>query len=105
MRRDLTERNTQFNAVPPGETLKQLAADRRLSDGEMASELGISPEDLTRVYTGRIPINERLAELMEEAGFVSKEFWLEREEEYEQEIRKEKIEHISSIFNCKKKKR
>lgn len=72
---------------PPGETVRELARKKGVSSTTLATALGVSDGDLTRVLDGQLPITAVRAERL--AGLVgaSQRFWMSREAQYREQLK------------------
>jgi HTH-type transcriptional regulator/antitoxin HigA len=73
-------------ASPPGETVRELAQRKGLTQTVVASALGVGEADLPRVLDGDLPINEARAERLAAHIGASPRFWLAREAQYRQAL-------------------
>ena len=69
-------------ASPPGETVRELAKRKGLTQAVVARALGVSESDLTRVLNGDLPITESRAEKLSAHVGATPRFWLAREAQY-----------------------
>lgn len=69
-------------ASPPGETVREIAHRKGLTQAVVARALGVAENDLARVLDGGLPITKARAErLAVDVGATSR-FWLAREAQY-----------------------
>lgn len=73
-------------ASPPGDTVRELAQKKGLTQALIANLIGVSEYDLTRVLDGSIPINAAWAERLSMLIGASPRFWLARESQYRQAL-------------------
>lgn len=73
-------------ASPPGETVRELAQRKGLTEAVLARALGVEESDLPRVLDGDLPINEVRAERLAAHIGATSRFWLAREAQYRQAL-------------------
>lgn len=81
--------SAEFNpawASPPGETVRELARRKGLTQAVVARALGVGESDLPRMLDGDLPINEARAAKLAELIGASPRFWLSREAQYRQAL-------------------
>ncbi|SCX72792.1 ImmA/IrrE family metallo-endopeptidase [Variovorax sp. EL159] len=69
-------------ASPPGETVRELAQRKGLTQAVVASALGVAESALARVLDGDLPITEARAERLAASVGATPRFWLAREAQY-----------------------
>lgn len=69
-------------ASPPGETVRELAQRKGLTQAVVARALGVAESDLARVLDGELPITEARAERLAANVGATPRFWLAREAQY-----------------------
>ncbi|MFX1682198.1 ImmA/IrrE family metallo-endopeptidase [Mitsuaria sp. CC2] len=69
-------------ASPPGETVREMAQKKGLTQANVASAIGVSEHDLSRMLDGELPITEARAERLSAYIGASPKFWLTREAQY-----------------------
>jgi HTH-type transcriptional regulator / antitoxin HigA len=67
---------------PPGDTIKDALACRRLSSEDLGATLGLSTSSTVRLLSGDLPINAGVADGLAAALGGSRQFWLRREALY-----------------------
>lgn len=75
-------------AVPPGETLKEVLEDRKISFPELAKRCGLSFATLAGILSGSTAINQDIAARFEKALGTPASFWIRREEVYRKGIKR-----------------
>lgn len=73
---------------PPGDTISDLLSERGLSLDEFAWRLGESPSFATELLHGRVAITEGIAEALTKLLGASMAFWLAREQNYRDDLRR-----------------
>lgn len=73
-------------AIPPGETIKEMLADRLLDIDWLTTFTGMSQEQITKLLEGEIPITPYIAQRLEEALGCSERFWLNLEKIYQNDL-------------------
>lgn len=66
----------------PGETLLDLLEERQITQAELATQLGLTPETSDGIMKGKEPISPTTAVQLERVLGVPAEFWLAREARY-----------------------
>lgn len=69
-------------ASPPGATIADLLAARRVSPAELARDVGETPERIAALLSGQIALNSSLADALAKTLGGSSNFWLTRERQY-----------------------
>lgn len=67
---------------PPGATIADLLAARRMSPAELARDLGETPERVAALLSGKVALNASLADALGKTLGGSSSFWLTRERQY-----------------------
>ncbi|WP_197386300.1 ImmA/IrrE family metallo-endopeptidase [Ralstonia pseudosolanacearum] len=73
-------------AVPPGRTLVDLLAARRLSRDELAESIDLVREDLDELIDGAAQLSEDVASRLGAVFGTSATFWIRREEQYREQL-------------------
>ncbi len=73
---------TGGEVVPPGEALKEVIAQREMSQKELAKQTGLSTTTIRGVMRGKTAITPETALRFEKALGLSAEFWILREAAY-----------------------
>ena len=71
-----------FIPSPPGDTIRDLLEERNLTQGQLASLLGLSNDHTTELLNGKAAITEAIADKLENAFGAPAQFWLTRESHY-----------------------
>ncbi|NPD29124.1 ImmA/IrrE family metallo-endopeptidase [Corallococcus exiguus] len=82
---------TTFNpdwASPPGDTILDILKERLLSHGDFSKRLGCTLEHAEDLIHGRLAINEELAGRISSVLGASAKFWMRREAQYRDAIRR-----------------
>lgn len=66
--------------VPPGATVQEIMASRQLLQGDVSSQLDLTPEDFDELLSGSMPIDAGLARRLAEVLGPKAAFWMRREE-------------------------
>lgn len=87
--------STSTNYTPnwissPGETISDILIERKISIDELKNLLDMSEFKITQLITGKLLINEYIAERLSNVLGASQSFWLEREKQY-----REALQHIN----------
>ena len=67
---------------PPGETIRDLIDERRLTLAEFARQIGCSSKDATELLRGRASVTPEIAQKLATVLGSSPRFWLARESQY-----------------------
>lgn len=74
-------------AVPPGQTIRDLMAENRLSVRELAQSIDLSPDGLEYLLEGGAPLTKPVAERLATVFGATASFWLRREAQYRAKLR------------------
>lgn len=85
-------------ACPPGETIVQAAAERGISDSELATRLGLATQQLADLFVGSLPITLGLAETLSATVGASREFWISRDAQYHDDLRRVEADQWAQRF-------
>ena len=72
--------------IHPGETLKEILAEKRMSQQELAVRTGVSPKHISTILNGERNISVSFAKKLEYALNVETEFWLNLQNAYDKEL-------------------
>lgn len=67
-------------ASPPGDTIREIV------DHQTATQLELTEGQLAQLYKGRLPISDKLANRLEWVFGPSKQFWVNREQQYRETL-------------------
>lgn len=73
--------------ICPGETIEDVLKERNMTIIELAELTGCSEENINRVISGLDRITDDFAERLERAFGVSKSFWINLQNHYDEERR------------------
>lgn len=73
--------------IPPGESLSDLLALRRMEPAELAALTGASTTYINRVLSGQQGISTDFAEALERVFNVPKSFWMNLQANYNAEMK------------------
>ncbi len=76
---------------PPGDSLKEVLEDRRISQAELALRLGRPKEKVNGLIKGKEPITRKTALSLESVLEIPASYWLNRESLYREEIERIRI--------------
>ncbi|WP_316750442.1 HigA family addiction module antitoxin [Pedobacter gandavensis] len=83
-----------IQAFHPGIFLLEEIEERKLMKKELARELGVLPNNLSQIFTGKRNISITLALKLEKVLGISAEYWIGLQTAYDlQEARKEAMAH------------
>jgi HTH-type transcriptional regulator / antitoxin HigA len=82
-------------AVPPGETLKEMLEDRRISQADLSHRTELTEKTISQIIKGVAPITYDTAEKLELVLGVSARFWNNRESQYREALLR--MEHESRL--------
>lgn len=71
---------------PPCDTLNEVLEEHHIGKAQFASTMDMSEEEVDRLLTSDIEIDEDIAYKLESIFGVPSGFWLRREEHYRQEL-------------------
>lgn len=66
----------------------QAAADRGISNSELATKLGLATQQLADLFVGSLPITLGLAETLAATVGASRDFWITRDAQYHDDLRR-----------------
>src|SRR5512145_1506077 len=69
--------------IHPGEFLKEILADRGLSQAQLARAIGVAPMRISHVIKGTRPVTAELALLFGRALNQSPQYWLNLQVDYD----------------------
>lgn len=72
--------------IHPGETLKEILAEKGMSQLELAVRTGVSPKHISTILNGERNISVSFAKKLEYALNVETEFWLNLQNAYDKEL-------------------
>ena len=75
-------------ASPPGATLQDVLDERQMTFAQLATRLQVSPQVLDGLLSGATPITVGLARRLAEAVGATVEFWLVRDAQYREDLRR-----------------
>lgn len=73
-------------AVPPGRTISDLLASKRMPPKQMAQSIDLSVEDFDDLLTGKFALTAPVATRLEAVLGATAAFWLRREEQYREQL-------------------
>ncbi len=71
--------------VIPGASLEEMLEDMNLTVFKCAERCGLSVADISGVIKGDTAITEEIASGLEKGGLVTRQFWLNRQRNYERD--------------------
>jgi addiction module HigA family antidote len=72
---------------PPGDTIQDMMDEWGFTTEELARRLGYPKDHVEHLINGRVPLTENMAEALERVLGSTKEFWLNRERIYRENMR------------------
>ena len=79
-------RSRSVIAIPPGETIKELLEDRRMSQKELAQRMGMSEKHICKLIAGEVQLTVDVAKRLEAVLGPSVQFWCKLEAFYREAI-------------------
>lgn len=73
-------------AVPPGETLRELLAERGLTQRELARRAALSPKHVNRLLQGLVPLSVDVAQRLERVTGTPARIWNQLEANYRSDL-------------------
>jgi plasmid maintenance system antidote protein VapI len=67
---------------PPGDTIKDILAERNMSESEFSALIGLSGEETNNLLSGNAMITIAMARKLERVFGASVEFWMARDYRY-----------------------
>ena len=80
---------------PPGETIADLIEERNWSQADLAKRLGCTPNQISLLINGEVPITKEIAFKLENVLGSSTSFWLSREAQYRAKLAQHEAEVMS----------
>lgn len=74
-------------AIPPGETIREVADSLFITKTELATKLGITTKQLDNLLDGEIPITNEIAIDLENITGVDRLFWINLEDNYQLDLK------------------
>ena len=74
--------------TPPGRTISRIMRKRGLSNDELAMEIDVSESTIEGLLTGDVKIDYHLADKLSEILGSSSQFWLNREHQFREDLRR-----------------
>lgn len=72
--------------IHPGETLREVLEDRKMTQSELALRTGVSPKHISTVLSGEKSISVSFAKKLEYALNIDADFWMNLQNAYDKEI-------------------
>ena len=69
-------------AIPPGELLQEELEFRGVAEEDFARQIGISPQDMDRLFVGEKAITQDIADAIERELGISAYMWVDMEASY-----------------------
>lgn len=82
-------------ASSPGETIAETLMQRGISAPDFALKSGLSEDRVQDVISGNSPITRSIAELLHQHLGASVQFWINREEQYREDISKNRSSNLN----------
>jgi addiction module HigA family antidote len=89
---DITNRYLPRRVSPPGGTLLDLLEERTMAQRELAERTGLTPKTINEIVKAKAPITPDTALKLERALGVPAEFWLAREQLYQEWLARRRAE-------------
>jgi len=70
----------------PGDTVRDIAAERGWTRRQLADRLGLSIRHLELLLVGRLPVTEAIAGRLHDALGAPTQFWLDREDQFRERL-------------------
>lgn len=82
----------------PGDTVRDIAAERGWTRRQLADRLGLSIRHLDLLLVGRLPVTEALAGRLHDAFGAPTQFWLDREDQFRERMAGRHLEPGAMAF-------
>jgi HTH-type transcriptional regulator/antitoxin HigA len=89
---ETTNRYLPRRVSPPGGTLLDLLEERAMAQRELAERTGLTPKTINEIVKAKAPITPDTALKLERALGVPAEFWLAREQQYQEWLSRQRAE-------------
>lgn len=86
---------TPFEPTHPGQLIRDELEERKMSQVNLAKQIGVSPSLLNEVINGKRSVNTELALLLEAALGISAHIWLDLQADYNMQM----VKSDSSFMN------
>ena len=83
-------------AIPPGELLQEELECRGIAEEEFARRIGITPQDMDRLFVGEKAITQDIADAIERELGISAYIWVRMEASYQRVLAHLKEREIAS---------
>jgi len=70
-------------AIHPGESLREILEDENISQKSLATRTGLTPETISRIINGKLPITQETALKLERVLGVSRDYWMNFQNKYD----------------------
>lgn len=85
-------------AVAPGESLREAIEYLGMTQAEFAQRMGMTPQSLSRILSGKQPISYETAQKLEYITGISREFWNNLEARYREQLQMIELKKQESSF-------
>ena len=87
------KKSKTFIATPPGVTIEEQLADRKMNQKEFAQRMGVSEEYIGRLINGEVKLTPEIAVRLEMVLGVPAQFWNNLEAIYQNKLAKANSEN------------
>lgn len=81
-------------AIPPGATIKEQLIDRKMSQKEFASKMGMSEKHINKLIDGDVALTDDVAIRLEMVLGLPARFWTNLESIYREKIKKAQLDEL-----------
>lgn len=93
---------TPFQPTHPGQLIRDELEERKISQANLALQIGVSPSLLNEVINGKRAVNTQLALLLEAALGISAHIWLDLQADYNMQVVKSDPSFMSPLANIRR---
>lgn len=84
----MIKRSQKIIAIPPGETIKEILFDRKMTLEHFTKQMNMSKDDISKLIDGGLKISEDIANRLELILGMPKKFWINLESIYQSKIKR-----------------
>jgi HTH-type transcriptional regulator/antitoxin HigA len=89
---DITNTYEPRRVSPPGGTLQDILDERGMAQNELAERTGLTPKAINEIIKGKMAITPDTALKLERALGIAAEFWLAREQHYQEWVARQRAQ-------------
>ena len=86
-KKNLGKKEKKVQAVNPGEKIREILKEKKMTQGELASRTGVSGSYISNVISGKKEISKSFALALEQTLGISNKTWLRMQQKYPENIK------------------